>query len=236
MKKCNACGSENLDNNVFCSKCGRVLKGQESEHTGQKPKGNSMQLFIIYGVLILVVLGIVLTRKSWQPFFTQGIPAPAKITYAWHQAGIGNTGFSIDSPVELKPKFIKLPDNVKPLILEMVTYGFTSQPLSIDAVTVTYTGQVVPSLQGAEQGAIANFKKVPFVKDVNYTSKPFSAAGKKGTLLEGTFSAARNSMGFKAVILLENSKMWQVVVIFRASDAEAVEASNKIIASIKIGK
>ena len=239
MKKCVSCGTENQDNISFCGKCGKSLKGQENPQTSQ-PKRSLMQLSIIYGIVILVILGIVITRKSWQPFFTRMpagyTPAPVNITYAWHTAEIGATGFSVESPVELKPKFIKLPDNVKPLIQEMVTYGFASQPLSIDAVTVTYTGKVVPSLKGAEQGAIANFKNVPMVKDVQYTSNPFSASGKNGIILDGTFSVPKDKMGFKAVVLIDNLTMWQVVTIYRLADQDAVSAAQKIVGSIKIGK
>ena len=241
MKKCNACGSENQENSSFCVKCGKPLSGgQQAGTKPQQSKRGSMELIIVYAVIIFVILGIVLTRKSWQPFLFRtnraAVMAPATITYAWNVMPIGNTGFSIESPVELKPKFLKLPENVKALIQEMVTYGFASQPLSIDAVTVTYTGKVVPSLKGAEEGAIANFKRVPLVKDVQYASKPFSASGKNGTILEGTFSAPNDKMGFKAVILIDNLTMWQVVAIYRLADQDAVNAVERIIGSIKIAK
>ena len=240
MKKCVSCGSENPDNSSVCGKCGKALKGQEAGLNSQQPKRSKMELIIIYAIILLVIIGIVATRNKWQPFFS-GMPrayttAPAKITYAWNTAAIGDTGFSIESPVELKPKFIKLPENVKALIQEMVTYGFTSQPLSIDAVKVTYSGKVVPSLKGAEEGAIANFKRVPAVKDVQYTSKPFSASGKNGSILEGTFSVPRDKMGFKAVVLIDNLTMWQVVTIYRLADQDAVSAVDRVIGSIKIEK
>lgn len=238
MKKCNSCGSENPENGSSCLKCGKPLQG--GGFKPQQSKRSSMELTIIYAVIIFVILGIVLTRKIWQPFIVRqnraAVMAPAKITYAWNRVPIGNTGFSIESPVELKPKFIRLPENVKALIQEMVTYGFSSQPLSIDAVTVTYTGKVVPSLKGAEEGAIANFKRVPAVKDVLYTSKPFTASGKNGSVLEGTFSVPRDKMGFTAVVLIDNLTMWQVVAIYRLSDQDAVNAAQRIVNSIKIGK
>ena len=234
MKKCNSCGTENSENISFCGKCGKPIASSAPS------KRSSMELISIYTVIILIVLGIVVTRKKWEPFIYRAnrisAIAPATITYVWHLASVGKTGFSIESPAELKPKSLKLPDNVKPLIQEMVTYGFASQPLSIDMVSVTYTGQVVPSLKGAEQGAIANFKNVPFVKDVQYTSNPASASGKNGIVLDGTFSAPKDKMGFKAVILIENLTMWQVVTIYRLSDQDAVNAAKRIIGSIKIEK
>jgi hypothetical protein len=206
----------------------------------ESPNKGSMELFIIYGVIALVVLGIFFTRKSWQPFLnslTSIAPkAPATIVYDWRKVDVGNTGISIDSPAELKPRVITLPANVKPLVAEMVTFGFTSQPLNIEVVSVLYTPQVVPNINGAEQGAISNLKRLPLVKKVEYVSKSFSASGKKGILLDGTFEALKNKMGFKGVILIEGSNMWQVVTIYKFSDKAATEAVQRIIDSIKIEK
>ena len=233
MRKCNVCGTENQDNSSFCGKCGKPFKTQAAG-----TKKGSMELVIVYTVIAVVIFGLVITRSKWQSFFNR-VPreyaaAPAQITYDWKTFPIGNTGFSIESPVELKPRFIKLPENVKSMIQELVSFGFTSKPLSIDAVTVTYTGRVVPSLKGAEEGAIANFKKIPAVKDVLYTSKPFSASGKNGTLMEGTFSIPNDKMGFTAIVMIDNLKMWQVVAIYRLSDQDAVNAVQRIVGSIKI--
>ncbi|MCX5781864.1 MAG: hypothetical protein NT145_04065 [Elusimicrobia bacterium] len=206
----------------------------------ESPNKGNMELFIIYGIIALVVLGIFFMRRSWQPFlnklFTLAPNAPATIVYDWRKVDVGNTGVSIDSPAELKPRVITLPANVKPLVEEMVTFGFTSQPLNIEVVSVLYTPQVVPNINGAEQGAISNLKRLPLVKKVEYVSKQFSASGKKGILLDGTFEALRNKMGFKGVILIEGSNMWQVVTIYKFSDKQAVEAVQRIIDSIKIEK
>jgi len=231
MKKCNVCGSQNPDNSTVCQSCKKPLEGT---------KRRAMELPIIYSILLLVILGVVLTRKNWAPFVSNlgKMPPTAqmKIVYNWANASIGNTGLSIDSPVELKPKFLKLPDNVKPLIQEMVTYGFSSFPLSIDAVSVIYSGRVTPNLQGAEQGAISNFSNLPSVKDVQYVSKPINPSGKKGSLLDGTFMTGRYKMGFKAAIIIENLNMWQVIVVYNIADNEATDAANRIISSIKVAK
>lgn len=231
MKKCLVCGSENSDESTVCSNCKKPL---------QTTKRKSIELPIIYGVIILAILGVFLSRGIWGPLMRglRMMPprAQMKITYNWAKTDIGNTGLSIDSPVELKLKFIKLPENVKPLIREMVTYGFSSFPLSVDAVSVVYSEKVVPNLQGAEQGAIANFKRLKFVNNVQYNPRPFSASGKNGTLLDGTFEAGKNKMGFKAAILLENVTMWQVVVVYNTQDPQASEAANRIINSINIAK
>lgn len=195
-----------------------VKKEKEQNKEGRTPT--------IVGFLILAIIMA----------FTHAIVRQPANQPHWNNYSMGASEphLRITLPAAPQQKTIDIPQQVRDMIQKIESHECTSSStgISVLVINAVYKNQIIPSIEGAVDGALSNIKNLKGISNIQHTISHITVSGKNGKLL--TVSADQDGRRFemKGLFLIDGSQTWQIIVEYGASSKNGREAAQRVIDSV----
>lgn len=236
---CQNCG------NYFCTEClneGQVYYYCNEEECYQRfleeggatktSDSKKTKLSVIIATVIIVALAGTVGKELAKKFFSQSQKVSVESS-DWNIRQIESTGLSLEIPFDLEKSELELPDEYKDMIKQMLTYQYSTNPLSVKINYVVYSEDIIHNLDGAAEGAINNMRNSKGISDFTYSISETFKNNISGRIIKGKFKIEKQSAEYKGVIFAEDTRTWQVICTFLANE-ENRTVINKMLNSVKI--
>ena len=131
----------------------------------------------------------------------------------WAETKIGPDDLIVSTPLILEEKIVDIPLEAKNAIREMRQLSAEGEGINVGVMYASYQDGVELSLQGAEEGAIANMKKQPGTISVATSIHSTTVAGMRAREIEATIERERGkALTMHALIMIKDLNT--VIVIF----------------------
>ncbi len=155
-------------------------------------------------------------------------------TAEWKVYSPGLSRLSLLLPGEPQPESFQATAS-GPAIRQVDRYQVSVKEFRVLMWDVSYQEGAPADLNQAAHDLLASaLKELGQVTEYQETVTPTKRSGRSGMLINGTFKRKGEPRQFRALLLGEGPRLWQVVVIHPASDDVATTASRSIIDSIRI--
>lgn len=151
----------------------------------------------------------------------------------WKTYSPGQTQLSLQLPGEPQPANDKALES-NPAVERVERYQITLKDFRVAIWSTTYRAGTIADVRQAALDLASALKDSEEVTDYRRTMNVISHSGRSGMLVNGSFKNVGGQRLFRALLLGEGSKLWQVVVTYSDSDRTASNAALRIINSIKI--
>lgn len=236
---CHNCGNyyceDCLNEGSIYYYCNDEVCLQKFVEEGPRIKGNSNSKFKIgftLGTILIVAIMGTIGKELAKKIFTPSESISVEAT-DWKIRSIADSGLLVETPFELSKGKIDLPAEYLELVEEMTVTQYSSDPISFNATYVIYDDHIIPSLDGAANGAINNMRIAKDVSDFTATIRNIYLGSIPGRMIEGSFTIKKNKAEYKGVVYANDQRTWQVLCIYLAQDKNRMMV-NRIINSIQI--
>ncbi|MCB2218840.1 MAG: hypothetical protein KQI35_00490 [Bacteroidetes bacterium] len=213
------------------------LQQQEPKSKSKKKRMTRKQwIAIIIGITMMVIIGKG-TELLIRHYFYPSLEKYTQIE--WTQQTCGTLGLRLEAPLELKPGSEmekQIPEEAMNLIQSVESYqtDVKNRKLYIMANSIRYNPEINASLDGAIQGSIQEFQNKMDVENFQYDVTPIRQGELVGGLITGKWKEGSDLVGYRMVIFVKGTAMWQVLVGYDYTDPFGREIADKIIQSIRI--
>ena len=155
----------------------------------------------------------------------------------WKNIELGTVGLSIDAPFTFKESDLssQLTPSVKKLVKRMESFVYDRSKESYSINAVEYQPEVNFNMDGAVEGAIREMTLKSGGKVENRTDKKTEIDGNTATITDITLTNRdKDEMVIKMAIINKDSRMFQLMGLYKAGNETAKENISRIIESIKI--
>jgi hypothetical protein len=193
-----------------------------------------------YVLATCLVLGIVyfggrFTARKLAPYLQRIQATSITSNSKWERQICGTSGLSVESPVRLMKTLEKLPEEVDAKIDTIQIYAcVTSGGFSLYLKSITFIPSFPVFRESALKSTIAEIQYMSGVTELNYTKQKTKIRAKEGMFAEGTYLFKKEYMGFKNIVLVDDNRLWQVMVKYHASDSLETQAAKRIVRSIDL--
>lgn len=235
---CDDCLSEGMSY-YYCKKESCQVEFQKEKppsiesmkNLDKKLASSSKTSYILVSIIFLALAGTIgkeIAKKIFSP--TEVISVEPS---EWKVRNFQNIGLSIESPFELNEGYLELPSEYKSMVKEMKFYQYTSDPFSVNITYALYFDDIVPSLDGAANGAINNMRIAKGVENFTSSISNVNLGEIPGRMIKGSFKIQKQSAEFIGVIYISGLNTWQILCTY-LNHSENRVIVNKIITSVKI--
>ncbi len=187
--------------------------------------GKLLLFFLLVGVGFLILRLVI-------PQFIHKRVAPLEVA-AWKRYSPGQSGLSLLLPGEPQPENANGP-SPDPAVKRLDRFLLSVKEFRVAVWNITYQGEIPADLRKAAEGVAAALKESGEVTDYQETVTPTRRSGRSGMLVNGAFKRSGEERQFRALLLGEGDRLWQVVVAYPPSFRRARTASQRIINSVKL--
>ena len=187
---------------------------------------------LLLGV-ISFVLAVTIGRRVLHEF-TRGNSSTTILASGWKKYPLAGTELSLELPGEPQTTNFEVPEPLRAQVREVRVYKCAVEGLQVVVWNALYEAGTAYDLERAADGAIHALKNCEGVTNYEDTVTRIVRSGRSGLLVRGTFNRQGSAMKRDAVLLGEESKLWQVTVTHPASDRNADAACKRVLDSIEI--
>lgn len=158
-------------------------------------------------------------------------------TFSWQPFSFGSPSLSLSLPGTPLPQQATLPQSVLSRISRYDAYYIKdpTQGIVVTLMHVTYTNDIVADIKGAADGTLSQWEYTGSRVDVLHTFHD-EVEGRSRLLQSGLYFVDGQENEFTNIVIGEDEKLWQVIVIIRAGDKYLQQAVEKLINSITFKK
>ncbi|MBN2406182.1 MAG: DUF4234 domain-containing protein [Elusimicrobia bacterium] len=146
---------------------------------------------------------------------------------------LDDIGMSLLAPGDLEKNEMDIPSSEQENILRNINYSFNTMLMQVAVAYCEYNG-LKGDLDLAYQGTIANLTGTGGIEDVVHEREYTSVSGKNGISYTVTCSMNGIDCRMRGLIVVGDSDIWSVSVVYGADDIETDKSARKIIESVKI--
>lgn len=205
----------------------------------KKKKPKAFKYWIGFSVTFLIFFGIV---YSYSKLDKEGVFELIKAEISryevkeesWSLKHPSDLGLSLETPYELSPIKLPLPDEFE-AILEQVNSFMVMSGVDFMIMTnsIKYKDLGIKfSIQAAADGAIKEMKSQAGVSQFDYTEEDDYNGDYMGIKQTGQYTKAGLDFSFYNVIFIKDRVMHQVTVAYKKDDEHLEASANRIISSI----
>lgn len=144
---------------------------------------------------------------------------------------------TISSPVELtKQADLEVPEEIRRLIIASSNYSYSNWLAGIEVAVATnsYDPSVQTSLDGAVSGAQASLAQEEGVTIISANIESYSISSVEGRKVTGTLNQRGEILSYTAILLVDENRLWTIMLSHEEGDTEGASIIERIINSIKI--
>lgn len=151
----------------------------------------------------------------------------------WKIYSPGQSRLSLLLPGAPQTVSVKTPA-ADPAVRQVDRYQTSVKEFRVAVWNISYHGEIPADLRKAAEGVAAALKESGEVIDYQETVIPTRRYGRSGMLVSGAFKRNGEERQFRALLLGEGDRLWQVVVDYPSSYSQASSASQRIIDSVRM--
>ncbi len=144
---------------------------------------------------------------------------------------------TISSPVELtKQADLEVPEEIRRLIIASSNYSYSNWLAGIEIAVATnsYDPSVQTSLDGAVNGVQSSIGQEEGVTLISSNLESFSISSVEGRKISGTLNQRGDVLSYTALILVDENRLWTIMLSHEESDTQGAAIIERMINSIKI--
>jgi hypothetical protein len=144
---------------------------------------------------------------------------------------------TISSPVELtKQPDLEVPEEIRRLIIASSNYSYSNWLAGIEVAVATnsYDPSVQTSVDGAVSGAQASLAQEEGVTIISSNIESYSISSVEGRKVTGTLNQRGEVLSYTAILLVDENRLWTIMLSHEEGDAEGAAIIERIINSIRI--
>lgn len=151
----------------------------------------------------------------------------------WKSYSPGQSGLSLLLPGEPQPSSFDAPSSGADF-KQVERYQVSVEEFRVMMCSVSYREDVPADLEQATRGVPAILQESGEVAEYKETISRTKHSGRSGVLVSGTFKRNGEPKQFRALLLSEGPRLWQVLVSHQSSYPAATKAARRVIDSIKV--
>ncbi len=154
-------------------------------------------------------------------------------TAEWKTYSPGQSQLSLPLPGEPQPESVKVSAH-DPAIKQMECYQVSVKEFRVRIWNISYQEGTSADLQQAVHNVAPALKEPGDVTEYQESVTPIRRSGRSGLLVNGAFKRKGEQNRFRALLLSEEPRLWQVVISYPASARSGSKASQRIVDSVRI--
>ncbi len=154
-------------------------------------------------------------------------------TGEWKFYSPGQSQLSLPLPSETQPESVKV-SVLDSAIKQMEGHQVSVKEFRVRIWNISYQEGMSADLQQAVHNVAPALKEAGDVMEYQESVTPIRRSGRSGLLVSGAFKRKGEQNQFRALLLSEEPRLWQVVVSYPASDRAASKASQQIVDSVRV--
>lgn len=183
--------------------------------------------------VVLMLSGFLLLRFAIHEFIHK--PKFPLADVEWKSYSPGQSGLSLLLPGEPQPGGSNAPSPGTE-VKQAEYYQVSVKEFRVVIGSVLYREDVPADLEEATRALPAILQTSGEVVEYKETIGRTKHSGRSGVLVSGTFKRDGEPRQFRALLLSEGPRLWQVLVFYQASYPAAAKAARRVIDSIKIAE
>ncbi|MEQ8323733.1 MAG: hypothetical protein RIC15_01240 [Vicingaceae bacterium] len=196
----------------------------------------SVTLGIVVGLIILALPSLLLTT-DFSTLLKNDLPSTLVADLFWKEYELGEYGFYIESPYEMKKATVPISDQMGQFVQHAESFNATS-PLNdfhLSVSIIEYSAQI----PGVDLGQIMKssaeaMRSSPSLKDFKYSETLISTTGIPGLIQKGTYTEGGQSFRFTNAAFNDGLVIWQVFIGFHTGQPNLEKTSIRVRKSIRI--
>jgi hypothetical protein len=151
----------------------------------------------------------------------------------WKVYSPGQSRLSLLLPAQPRSAGARAPD-AGAAVAQADRYQVAVGEFNVSLWDVTYGGGASVDLRQAARGVRAALQEPGEVAEYREEVSPTRRYGQEGLLVSGAFRRGGEERLFRALLLTEGDRLWQVVLAYPATDRAAVKAAQRMIDSVRV--
>jgi len=205
---------------------------EEVGHSSPKSGKKGSKFAAVFITIIVLAFAGTIGREIANKLFAPSEEVSVKAS-EWRTQIISYSGITLETPFQLTEGHTDLPLEYKSMVEDILTYKYSSNPLSINVGYVLYPDEIIPNLDGAAQEGINNMRILKGVGNFSSSISNIEMDDLPGRKINGKFSIQNQQAEFIGVVYTLNSKLWQIICFF-ISNEENRNTAQRIINSVQI--